>query len=198
MRVFIMHCATAMAELCSAAVRGVALASVMLVVLGQGACDDRQEPRATTGQDASQPATPLPAPDFHFPVLADPSTSIALSSLRGNVVYVDVWASWCHPCLQAMPALNRLRNAHAAKGFEIVGVDVDADAHDGLAALERAPVDYPMVSDVNSTILADYGIEGLPTAFLIDRQGRIRYTVRGFRPDELDDIDRRITLLLAE
>ncbi len=160
------------------------LAFVGLLLVGLGGCDDMAQSR--------------PAPDFDLPLLGAPAQGLALSSLRGSVVYLDVWASWCHPCLEAMPELNRLRNARAAEGFEILAVNIDAEPQDGVAALERIPVDYPVVSDPRSWILAEYGIDGVPTAFLIDRRGRIRHTVRGFRSAELPDIDRRIGVLLSE
>lgn len=157
---------------------------LLVVWLGLAGCDDMAHSR--------------PAPDFDLPLLNVPQESLALSAFIGRVVYVDVWASWCHPCLEAMPELNRLRNAHVLDGFEILAVNIDAVPRDGLAALGAHPVDYPVVSDPASDILADYGIDGVPTAFLIDRRGQIRHTVRGFRPDELSDIERRIGVLLDE
>ena len=159
-------------------------AFVGLLLAGLGGCDGMTQSR--------------PAPDFDLPLLGAPAEGLALSSLRGTVVYLDVWASWCHPCLEAMPELNRLRNARAAEGFEILAVNIDAEPQDAVDTLARIAVDYPVVSDPESWILAEYGIDGVPTAFLIDRRGQIRHTVRGFRPNELSDIERRIGVLLRE
>ncbi|MEJ2130390.1 MAG: TlpA disulfide reductase family protein [Gammaproteobacteria bacterium] len=161
-----------------------ALAITGMFVLGLAGCDDMPRVR--------------PAADFRLPLLTQPQQFLSLSSFRGKVVYLDVWASWCHPCLQAMPELNRMRNALAPAGFEILAVNIDAEPSEGAAALARIPVDYPVVSDMDSRILADYGIDGVPTAFLIDRSGWVRHVVRGFRSKELADIDRRIGVLLDE
>ena len=80
-----------------------------------------------------------PAPDLAIQRLGDPAKSLTLASLKGKVVYVDFWASWCVPCRLSMPALDTLYRRHAQSGFAVVGVNKDASAADAQRFLKRVP-----------------------------------------------------------
>ncbi|HWK53039.1 MAG TPA: TlpA disulfide reductase family protein [Hyphomicrobiales bacterium] len=140
------------------------------------------------------------APDFTLPALQAPGESVILSEQRGKVVYVDFWASWCAPCRVSMPLLNELRNRLVNEGaaFEVVAVDVDSRADDGLAFLEEAAVDYVVASDTQGEVPATYELRGMPTGFLLDRDGRIRLIHTGFKSSDIEVIEREARRLLAE
>lgn len=119
----------------------------------------------------------LPAPDFTLPGLD--GASVALSSLRGSVVLIDFWASWCKPCRESMPGLKDLYAKYHAKGFEILGVSVDSDADAWRKAVDDVAGPWIHVLDASqgknkSTMAAElYGVRAVPTFFLVDREGRI-------------------------
>lgn len=103
--------------------------------------------------------------------------SINLSSLRGKVVLVDFWASWCHPCREANPFLTEAYLKYHHKGFEILSVSLDDDKNHWLEAIEHDKLPWRFhVSDLkgwDSKVVLDYKVEALPTSYLIDRDGRV-------------------------
>jgi peroxiredoxin len=114
---------------------------------------------------------------------------VPLSSFHGDVVLLNIWATWCPPCVKEMPALQRLHQALAADGLSIVAVSVDSPPTPGnirgvLSGDVRAFADsfgltFTVLHDPSGRIQGDYQVNGLPTTFLIDRDGRIRRKVMG-------------------
>lgn len=138
-----------------------------------------------------------PAPDFTLPRLDD-SAPVSLSALRGKVVYVDFWASWCAPCTVALPEMDQLRRDLHARGFEIIAINLDESADDALRFIERMDLSYPVVTDLAKTTPQAYAVSGMPTAFLIDRHGELHSTHTGFRPGDSAKIRTTIEQLLQE
>lgn len=113
------------------------------------------------------------------PELILPSTNdkeIALSSLRGKVVLIDFWASWCGPCRKELPNVKRAYEKFKNKGFEIYGVSLDKDRDDWLKAIADEGLTWPQVSDLKfweSEAVRIYGIQSIPYTVLIDKEGKI-------------------------
>ena len=125
------------------------------------------------------------APALTLPSLAkQPSGSVSLAELRGKVVYLDFWASWCGPCRVSFPQLEQLRSELGSRGFEVLAVNVDEFEADALQFLEEVPVSYPVVRDASGDSPARFGILGMPTGFLIDRQGMVRAVHQGYRKSD--------------
>lgn len=105
--------------------------------------------------------------------------AISLSAFQGKVVLVDFWATWCPPCVAAMPGLERVRQEYRAKGFEVLGVNQEAGEE---PAVERFLADqgisFPIAMD-DGAIAHAWGVYTFPTSFLIGLDGRIRHTYRG-------------------
>ena len=148
-------------------------------------------------------ATPLvavqsgePAPAFTAPVLGGPG-SLSLEKFRGKVVYLDFWASWCAPCAISLPALDSLRDEFAKDEFQVLAINVDRDPSKARDFLARRPVRYPSVADSKGELPARFGVQTMPTSFLIDREGVIRYVHRGFRSGDVDQLRAEIRKLLA-
>jgi cytochrome c biogenesis protein CcmG/thiol:disulfide interchange protein DsbE len=138
---------------------------------------------------AIEPGTP--APDFSLPKL-DGSGQISLSSYRGKLVYVDFWASWCAPCLNAIPALEAMRAEFPESKFEILAINLDRKVKKAQKFLEKREIGYASVSDPKGMLPKQFGLETMPTSYLIDQSGIVRYVHRGFRDGDIEAIRREI------
>ncbi|PKL84036.1 MAG: alkyl hydroperoxide reductase [Ignavibacteriae bacterium HGW-Ignavibacteriae-3] len=131
---------------------------------------------------ASQKSTAL-APDFTLPT--SDGKVITLSDLKGKVVIIDFWATWCPPCRKGIPDLIQLKKKYGAKGFEIVGISVDTDTKDEVVPfIKDWKINYPVVYG-NMNVYQQYGgIRAIPTSFVIDKKGKIVATYEGLIPVE--------------
>jgi peroxiredoxin len=102
-----------------------------------------------------------------------------LESYRGRVLVVNFWASWCTPCVRELPSLNRLRKEFADQPFEILGVNVAEPPNRLKRFFKRQPIDFPVLYDRESEAFYAWEVKGLPTSFVIDRDGKVRYLVKG-------------------
>jgi peroxiredoxin len=140
---------------------------------------------ATAGADNPEQQTiqaladARPAPDFALHDLDDKLRK--LSDFRGHVVAVNFWATWCPPCREELPSMQRTYEAHHDKGFEILGVNVGENWDTVAPFLENFSLTYPIVLDTDSAAMAEWGIMGLPTTFILDRDGRITHRITGGR-----------------
>ncbi len=115
-----------------------------------------------------------PAPEIVLP--SPEGKDIALSSLKGKVVLIDFWASWCGPCRKEMPNVVRAYSRFKDKGFEIYGVSLDKEKEKWVEAIKNDGITWPQVSELqywNSAVVGLYGIEGIPYTVLLDREGKI-------------------------
>jgi peroxiredoxin len=130
----------------------------------------------TIGQPA--PEISLPAPD---------GKEIALSSLKGKVVLIDFWASWCGPCRKEMPNVVKAYAQFKNKGFEIFGVSLDQDKDRWVEAIAKDGITWPQVSDLKqwgSSVVKTYNIQGIPYTVLLDKEGKI--LAKNLRGEELE------------
>ena len=151
---------------------------------------------ATGGQDDQLlhriPGTPE-APDF---TLTDIDGAVhTLSEYRGQVVLVNFWATWCPPCREEMPALQRawqqLRNENAA----VLAIDIGEDEDTIFQFTANYPVEFPLLMDVDSSVIREWPVRGLPTTFVIDKQGRMIYRAIGAREWDAEGVLDRIRTL---
>ncbi|MEM7020040.1 MAG: TlpA disulfide reductase family protein [Pseudomonadota bacterium] len=140
-----------------------------------------------------------PAPEFTQPYLLKDG-ELSLSEYQGKVVYVDFWASWCPPCRIAMPLINELRTELVDKGeaFEVIGVNVDQEVEDGKKFLDKYPVSFPTVSDIEGKLPEQYQVKGMPSSFLIDQKGAIYKVHTGFRKSDFEKIKAEILEILEK
>ena len=130
----------------------------------------------TQGQEA--PEINQPSPD---------GTNIALSSLKGKIVLVDFWASWCGPCIKEMPNVVKAYAKYKDKGFEIYGVSLDAEKERWVNAIKKEGMTWPQVSDLKQwdcQPAKQYGVTSIPATFLLDKEGKI--IAKNLRGEELE------------
>jgi len=140
--------------------------------------------------DAGQPAPGLALPDARGSV-------VTLDKLRGQVVYVDFWASWCGPCRRSFPWMNEMQQKYGEKGLAIVAVNVDKKRADADKFLAQLPASFPVVFDEAGTSPAAFGVKGMPTSYLIDARGNVVVVERGFLEGSRGELEERIKALLA-
>lgn len=144
---------------------------------------------------AAHAATPrLPAPDFELP--GPDGAGVKLSALRGKVVYLDFWASWCGPCRQSFPWMNELQARLGPRGLQVLGVNLDAKQAEAKRFLADVPARFQLAFDEKGATPRLFGVKGMPTSVLIDREGRIAGIHAGFQPSHTAPLEQEIALLL--
>lgn len=120
-----------------------------------------------------------------FPVLKDFALEGTLPELAGaKVVIVDFWASWCAPCKASFPVYDQLQKDFGAKGVHIIAVNVDQNDKQMVAFLKKQPVSFSVVRDAQSKLVAQVKVPTMPTSFVIDAKGIVRFVHTGFHGDE--------------
>ena len=157
---------------------------LILCVIGLAGCSRPASPvqakvQAAAGEIGSR------LPQFSATDLS--GRKISSADLRGKVVLIDIWATWCGPCKKEMPGYQRLADEYGARGLAVVGLKADmmADTEDPLSFSKRMGVHYPLVIATDDLLQKFGGLEGLPTTLLYDRQGILRKKVIGFEYTEV-------------
>jgi peroxiredoxin len=99
--------------------------------------------------------------------------TVSLSSLKGNVVLINFWATWCPPCRGEMPSLNKLYREYRSRGLVVVAVSTDRSASSVRDFLSKHPVDFPVLMDSDSKVSRQFKVFSLPTTFLLDKNGAV-------------------------
>ncbi len=136
-----------------------------------------------------------PAPDFVLPALD--GSRMGLKALRGKVVFLNFWATWCLPCRHEMPAMEKLYGRFKGADFEIVAISIDSKGKEAVASfVKELKLTYPILLDRDMAVMRRFGVLGLPTTYLIDRKGNIAETAVGPREwagkEALDRVGRLI------
>ena len=128
---------------------------------------------AVAGQTAGKPAAAFTLPDLA-------GKAATLAELRGKVVLVDFWATWCEPCLKELPELARLHEQLAAQGVVIVGISIDKERQNAQELATRLQLKFKVLHDPQGKVAEAYDPPKMPTSYVIDRQGVVRFVNQGF------------------
>jgi len=126
------------------------------------------------------------------------ASPLDLAALRGHVVYLDFWASWCGPCRQSFPWMQTLKNTYEDQGLTIVAVNLDADRVDAEKFLKQFKPSFDVHFDPEGKLAELYKVKTMPSSVLIDRHGVTRFTHMGFRPVDGAEYETQVRELLAE
>ena len=141
---------------------------------------------------------PLAQPAWELPLIANGEGTVTDSTYLGRVTYLDFWASWCGPCRLSLPALNRLSKEFDDADFGVVAISVDYVDEDALDFLKRYPVDYPVAIDKTGNSGRDFAVAGMPSGYLIGRDGLIREVHVGFRKGDEAFLRKQIQVLISD
>lgn len=130
------------------------------------------------------------APAFELPTQA--AAPLKLEQFKGKVIYLDFWASWCGPCRASFPWMNQMQSRYGQQGLQVVGINLDAKQTDADKFLAQVPASFQVAFDAKGTTPRTYGVKGMPTSLLIDRDGKVLYKHTGFHPDNRDELEAHI------
>ena len=136
-----------------------------------------------------------PAPAFALPNAK--GDTVSLERMRGKVVYVDFWASWCGPCRRSFPWMNKMQQKYGARGLVVVGVNVDKKRGDAERFLAQIPASFTIVFDEAGTTPAAYGVKGMPSSYVIDARGNVTFVERGFLDESRAVLEQKIADALS-
>ena len=158
-----------------------ALAVLVLVALAGGA----------VGGSSAHPAS-------EFALTGADGRQVRMADYRGQVVLLNFWASWCGPCRQEMPILDRIHQRYRSLGFTVIGVNVDENPADGAKQLAASPVTFPVGFDPHGMVSTIYAVDSMPSTVLVDRNGNVRLLHRGYQPGAEDEYVAQIKALVQQ
>lgn len=123
--------------------------------------------------------------------------SVELAKLRGGVVYVDFWASWCPPCKRSFPWMNEMTRKYGAKGFTIVAINVDKKREDAERFLRATAAEFTVVYDPSGAAPAAWQVKAMPTSYLVDAGGKVVFVETGFSDERKGEVEERIRAALG-
>jgi thiol-disulfide isomerase/thioredoxin len=131
---------------------------------------------------------------------ADVSTSgpFDLSDYEGRVVIVDFWASWCVPCRRSFPWLNAMQEKYADDGLVVIGVNVDREPEDAAEFLRDYPASFRITYDTRGSLAKEFGVQGMPSSFVIGRDGTVKNEHLGFKVKRQDEYEAAILAALHQ
>lgn len=133
-----------------------------------------------------------PAPDFTLGILG--GDYLSLSELRGQVVMLNFWATWCEPCRDEMPAMQTVYEKYRDEGFEIVGINLQETEVTVRGFVNQLGITFPIVYDLTGEVYDAYLVRPMPTSYFLDRDGIVRFLFIG--PMTEQEIEQRVRLLL--
>jgi peroxiredoxin len=137
-----------------------------------------------------------PAPDFTL--TNRQGQAVSLSELRGKVVLINFWATWCGPCRTEMPLLEALYKRYEALGFELLGVNVEENSVNADAFLRESPVTFPILYDPKNQVSQLFEVAAMPSTVLVDREGNVRFLHHGYQPGYESTYQDQIRALIRE
>ncbi len=136
------------------------------------------------------------APDFTLKSAS--GKNIRLSELKGRIVMLNFWATWCGPCTEEIPHLNELHESLDPYDFELLGINIDEDQSKAMYLAKKLKVNFPVLFDEDKNVSRSFDIKAMPTTIIIDRAGKIRHVNKGYKKGYIERYHRQIQALRKE
>ncbi|MBI3188343.1 MAG: TlpA family protein disulfide reductase [Gammaproteobacteria bacterium] len=146
---------------------------------------------AQAGSEMKQPAP-------NFTLKSNSGKNIKLSELRGQVVLLNFWASWCGPCRTEMPLLVKIHDKYKGMGFTVLGVNVEEDSAPAKSIITKTKISFPVLFDQTNSVSKLYNVSAMPSTVLIDRDGNMRYLHEGYKSGDEEKYREWIKKLVQE
>jgi peroxiredoxin len=144
-------------------------------------------------------AAALSGPAPGFSLRSSDGQQVSLGQMKGKVVMVNFWATWCVPCRQEMPHLQALYERYNSLGFELLAVNVEKNNAEGARKwLEETPVTFPVLFDPNNEVTKLYKVQTMPSTVLVARDGTMRFIHHGYKPGYENEYQTQVRALLRE
>ena len=129
------------------------------------------------------------APDFSLP---GDNGQITLSKYKNSVIYLDFWASWCKPCLKSFGFMNNMQKKYAKRGLKIIAINLDDERSAAAKFLKQQPANFTIAYNPDGDVSTAYNLGVMPTSYLIDRQGNIIFTHKGYKDSHASSLEKKI------
>ncbi len=139
-------------------------------------------------------AAPSAAADF---TLNGTNGTVELAKLKGQVVYLDFWASWCTPCRASFPWMNEMQQRYADRGLKIVAVNLDSENDKAREFISATHPNFTIAFDPEGKVAEQYEVMGMPSSYLIDRHGKLHSSHIGFRTRDRAELEKSIVEMLG-
>jgi peroxiredoxin len=147
---------------------------------------------------SAAPAANLSGPAPGFTLESRDGDVVSLEDLKGQVVMINFWATWCVPCRQEMPHLEALHQRYNSLGFTLLGVNVEDNPEGAAKFLKDTPVSFPILYDPKNGVSKLYDVVAMPTTVLVGRDGTMRFIHHGYKPGYEGEYQTQIRALLRE
>ncbi len=135
------------------------------------------------------------APDFKLEGQQKP---IQLSNYRGQIVYIDFWASWCQPCRKSFSWMNKMQSLYGDKGFKVIAINLDESRKNADKFLKQIPAGFDVAFDPRGNTAESYQIKAMPSSYIIDKHGKVVHANPGFRYKDEKKLEEKIRNLVQQ
>ncbi len=135
------------------------------------------------------------APDFK---LEGQQKQIKLSDYRGQIVYLDFWASWCQPCRKSFTWMNKMQSLYGEEGFKVIAINLDESRNKADKFLQQIPANFAVAFDPRGNTAESYKVKAMPSSYLIDKHGNVIHANLGFRGKDEEKLEAKIRDLIRQ
>jgi peroxiredoxin len=143
----------------------------------------------------SSNAFAAPAPDFK---LDGTQKQVKLSDYRGQIVYLDFWASWCQPCRKSFTWMNKMQSLYGKEGFKVIAINLDESRQKADLFLQQIPANFDVAFDPRGNTAETYNVKAMPSSYLIDKNGNVIHANLGFRGKDEEKLESKIRDLIRQ
>jgi peroxiredoxin len=123
---------------------------------------------------------------------------IKLTDYKGQIVYLDFWASWCQPCRKSFTWMNKMQSMYGNEGFKVIAINLDDSREKANKFLQQVPAKFDVAFDPRGSTAESYHVKAMPSSYIIDKQGNVIYSNLGFRGNDEDVLEEKIRKIIRQ